>query len=85
MNSPSDTGGGATTEGPVTPVAAPANTAKIFVSIEQQCANYPIVLDALLKVKYKIEHGTLAGSYDIVDQSTDHAQVLLNSPGKSSA
>lgn len=82
MDSPSATGGGATTEGPVTPVAVPANTTKIFDSIEQQYANYPIVLDALLKVKYKIEHGTLAGSYNIVDRSTDHAHVLLNLPGK---
>ena len=52
MNSPSATGGGATTEGPVTPVAVPANTTKIFDLIEQQYANYPVVLDALLKVKY---------------------------------
>ena len=29
-----------------------------------------------------IEHGTLAGSYNIVDRSTDHAHVLLNLPGK---
>ena len=46
-------------------------------------ANMVIFHDACMKVKAKIEHGTLAGSYDIADRDgTAHRDILLTLKGK---
>jgi hypothetical protein len=81
MESPTPSKSRGEAEEQVTPVAGAANTSTIFDSIERYSA-YPIAHDAFLKVKYKIEHGTLANSYDIVDTSQDHRRILLNLPGE---
>lgn len=83
MNSPTPAESGGGVERRATPDAAAAagNGPKLFDSIERY-VDKPIFHDALLKVKYKIEHGTLSNRYDIVYRSDDHKSVLLNLPGE---